>query len=143
MVEDLPGGQVEGEHDGVAVAGDQRETVGVVDGEAMVVVAAGQRDPAGDGGRVRVDDGKDVEALDGDEHLPGGRVVADVAGLTTDVDGAAGCADRGVQDRLRAAGLVGGPDGVAPGGVGEAVGVVTSWRKRWVRYSGLTGRPSA
>src|SRR5207247_3564055 len=96
-VEDLPGVQVDGEQDGVAVAGNECQPVGVVDSQPVVVVAAWQFDAAGDAGGGGVDDDEEVAGLDGDEHLPAGRVVGDVAGFTAHVDGAARRGGCGVQ----------------------------------------------
>src|SRR5947207_837457 len=71
MAGDLPGVQVEGEQGGVAVAGYEREPAGGVQGEAVAVVAAGQRHPPGDGQGGRVDDGEGVAALHVGQDLPG------------------------------------------------------------------------
>src|SRR5712691_7643632 len=57
---DLPGGQVHGEQGGVAVAGDEREPGGGVQGQAVVVVAAGQRYAPDDRQGRRVDHGEGV-----------------------------------------------------------------------------------
>ena len=97
---DPPAGQVEGEQGGVAVAGDEGEPVGAVEGEAVIVVAARQRDAAGDRAGEWVDHGELVAGLHVDEHLPCGRVVGHVACLPAELYRSPGRAGGGVDDGL-------------------------------------------
>src|SRR5207248_2033865 len=122
-IENLPAVEVDRQEGGVAVAGDEAEAGGGIQREAMVVVAAGQWYPPGDGECAGVDSGQFVAGLDVDEHLSCGGVVVDVSGLAAELDGAADLAGVGVDDGFGAAGLVGGPDGVVVGIVGQPVGV--------------------
>src|SRR5262249_9613892 len=62
-VDGLPRVQVDRQQGGVGVAGDERKPVRGVEGEAVVVVAAGQRYPPDDGEGGRVDHGQLVAGL--------------------------------------------------------------------------------
>jgi hypothetical protein len=55
---DLPVREVDGEQGGVVVAGDEREPRLRVEGESVVVAAAGKREPAGDVQGFGVDGGE-------------------------------------------------------------------------------------
>src|SRR5450759_2365925 len=143
----LQGVQVQGVHGGVAVAGDEAEPVRRVQGQAVRVLAAGHGNAAGHSVGVGVDDGDLVAGLDVDQDPawpaggwrgrpalrggtradPGWRagpgVVGDVASVPADIDGGQDRLGGGVQDGLRAAGLIGDPHLVAGGVVGQPVGV--------------------
>jgi hypothetical protein len=125
---DLPVGQIQGEQDGVAVAGDKRQSCDRVQGESVIMIAAGQRHPAQDRQCGRIDDCKTVLGLHGDEHCAAAGVVGDIAGVATEFYGTAHRISGRIDDGLGPAGFVGGPHGGVHRVVGQASGVVTGGR---------------
>jgi len=73
----------------------------------MVMVTAGQPDPAHDLLAARVDDRDLIAALHRHQHLPAALVEGDVAGLAAKPDRAGALPSCRVDDDLRAARLVG------------------------------------
>jgi len=72
---------------GVAVAGNEGAVVSDVELQAVVVVATRKIVTLDHVAASGVDEGELVAGLDVDEHIPGGRVVGDVARFSADVDG--------------------------------------------------------
>src|SRR6516225_8127970 len=81
-----PGVHVDGEQDVVDITGDEGEPGWAVEGQAVVVGAAGQRYAAGDRTGGRVDDHELVAALRVDQYVARGWVIGNVAGDSTQVD---------------------------------------------------------
>lgn len=93
----------------------------------MVVVAAGHRSPGQDATGVRVDDCHDVGSLHVDEDPVADRVVANVAGLAAEGDGADEDAAGRVDYGFATPGFVADPQLPGAWDVDQPVGVVPGW----------------